>query len=51
MLVRDIIGVAVGVLILAGFTVAITNGEDTAKVIGKVGESFSNVVKAATLQP
>ena len=49
-MVRDIFGVATAVLVLAGITVAIVNGGETANIIGKVGESFSGVVKAATLQ-
>lgn len=48
---RDIIGVATAIIVLAGITVAIKNGTDTANIIGKVGDSFSSVVRAATLQP
>lgn len=45
---RDILGIATAVLVLAGITVAIVNGDKTASIIGKVGESFSGVVRAAT---
>lgn len=50
MAMRDIMGIAVAVIVLAGISVAIVNGEQTASIIGHIGDSFSTVVKAATLQ-
>lgn len=47
---RDFLGIGVAVLVLAGLTVAIVNGSNTANIIGQVGQSFSSVIKAATLQ-
>lgn len=51
MAMRDILGIATAFVVLAGISVAIVNGSQTANIIGKVGDSFSTVVKAATLQP
>lgn len=48
MVMKDIVGVAVAVLVLAGLTVAIVNGDKTAAIVGEVGKSFSSVVTAAT---
>lgn len=45
---RDIIGLGTAVLVLAGITVAIVNGDKTARIIGTVGNSFANVVTSAT---
>lgn len=47
---RDIIGVATAIVVLAGVSVAIANGGNTAKVIEAFGNSFGGVIKAATLQ-
>ena len=48
--VREIVSVAIAVLVLAGISVAIINGGSTALVIGSVTNGFSGMVKAATLQ-
>jgi hypothetical protein len=48
--VREIVGVFVGVLVLAGISVAIVNGGQTAAVIGAGTNGFANLVKAATLR-
>lgn len=50
MVVKDVAGIAVAIIVLAGISVALTQGTNTAAIIGKIGESFSSVVKAATLQ-
>lgn len=50
MVVREVAGIAIAVLILAGLSVAIINGGDTAKVLSAAGDSFSKIVRAATLQ-
>lgn len=48
--VSEIIGVAAAMVVLAGFSVAIINGGQTAKVIGSMGNAFTGSIKAATLQ-
>lgn len=48
--VREIVSVAVAILVLAGISVAIINGGNTSLVVGSVTNGFSNMVKAATLQ-
>ncbi len=50
MAVREIIGLAAGIVILAGITVAIKNGGQTANVLNAMGNSFANVIRAATGQ-
>ena len=47
---RQVFGLATGVLILAGLSVAIVNGGQTANIFTAAADGFSNVVKAATLQ-
>lgn len=49
-MIRDVIGVLSLVVIVAGVSAAIVRGDQTAKVIGKSGEAFASIVKAATLQ-
>lgn len=46
---RDVIGVATLVVVVAGISAAIVRGSQTAQVIGALGDSFSKVVKSATL--
>lgn len=48
---REIVGLATTVLIVAALSYAISQGNLTTKVIGQAGSSFSNIVRAATLQP
>jgi hypothetical protein len=45
---NEIASVLVAVLVLAGITVAIVNGGQTASVLNASGSAFSNVIKAAT---
>lgn len=45
---NEIASVMVAVIVLAGITVAIVHGGDTAKVLNASGSAFSNVIKAAT---
>lgn len=49
-MVRDIVGVFVAVIVLAGVSVAIINGGNTSAVLGQIGTSFSQIIRAATLQ-
>jgi hypothetical protein len=49
-MVREIVGVAVGVLFLAGFAVAVKPGSQFGNVL-KIGfDGFGGLVKDATLQ-
>lgn len=48
--IRGIFGIMTTVLVLAGVSVAIINGDMTARILTAAGESFGGVVKAATLQ-
>jgi hypothetical protein len=48
MVVRELVGVALAVLVLAGISVAIINGGQSAAVLGAAGTSFSDVIRAAT---
>lgn len=48
--VREIFGVLAGVLVLAGFSVAVINGGSTAGILGTSFNGFTNMVKAATLR-
>ena len=50
MVMREVFGLAAGVLILAGIAYAIYNGKETASIIGTAGSSFAGVVQAATMQ-
>jgi hypothetical protein len=49
--VREIISLGAGLLILAGLSVAIINGGNTAKILGQGATGFQGLIKAATLQP
>lgn len=48
--VREVVGVFVGFLVLAGISVAIINGGQTAAVLGAGTNGFANMVRAATLR-
>lgn len=48
MVVREGIGLLTGIVILAGLAYAIANGQQTAQVMTAFGNSFSNMVRAAT---
>ena len=44
----EIIGLAASIVILAGVSVAIVNGDKTAKVIGASGKAFTDSLRVAT---
>ena len=44
----EIIGLAASIVILAGISVAIVNGDKTAKVIGAGGKAFTDSLRVAT---
>lgn len=44
----EIIGLASSIVVLAGVSVAIVNGGNTAKVIGAAGKAFTDALTAAT---
>ena len=46
----EIIGIFASIVVLAGLSVAIVHGKETAAVIGAVGKAFTGSIKAATLQ-
>jgi hypothetical protein len=48
LIVKDIVGIAAGIIVLAGLSVAILNGGQTASVIGATGKAFSDTITAAT---
>jgi hypothetical protein len=48
--IREIIGLLAGFLILAGLSVAILNGGQTASVLTAFANGFATDIKAATLQ-
>lgn len=48
MIVKEIIGLGVAFIVLAGIAYAIANGDATVKIIGASGDAFTNAVKAAT---
>lgn len=48
--VRQIFGILAAFVVLAGVSVAIVNGDMTAKILTSSGEAFSSIVKASTLQ-
>lgn len=47
---REIIGLGTAVLALAGLSVVIVNGGNTARVLSSIGSSFAGVIRAATLR-
>lgn len=44
----EIIGLGGAIVILAGVSVAIVNGGNTAKVIGAAGKAFNDALRTAT---
>jgi hypothetical protein len=44
----EIIGLAASIVVLAGISVAIVNGDKTAKVIGAGGKAFTDSLRVAT---
>ena len=48
--VQEIIGIFASIVVLAGVSVAIIYGGNTAKVIGAGGNAFTGAIKAATLR-
>lgn len=46
---RDIFGLLSAIVVLAGLSVAITRGSNTAAILGAAGDSFASVIHAATL--
>lgn len=49
-MLRDIIGVATTIVVVAGLSAAIVRGRETATIIGQIGDSFASVIRSATLQ-
>jgi hypothetical protein len=47
----EVIGLGVALVALAGLSVAIIYGKNTAAVLQAAGDSFSGAIRAATLQP
>ena len=45
---QEIIGLAASIVVLAGFSVAIVNGDKAAKVITAAGNAFTSSLKVAT---
>jgi uncharacterized iron-regulated membrane protein len=48
--IREIIGLLMAFLALAGLSMAIVNGDKTAAVMTSFANGFSTMVKASTLQ-
>ena len=48
--VREIVGIAMGFLVLAGLSMAIVNSGRTAQVAQSFSDGFANDIKAATFQ-
>lgn len=46
--VTEIIGLFASIVVLAGISVAIVNGGNTAKVIGAGGKAFNDALRTAT---
>lgn len=44
------IGVVGAIVVLAGISIAIVNGKNTASIIGASATGFADVLRAATLQ-
>jgi hypothetical protein len=47
-MVRDIIGVATAIVVVAGLAVVVARGGETAKVLSAAGHGFAEVINAAT---
>jgi len=48
--VREIVGIGMGLLVLAGLSMAIVNAGRTAQVAQAFTDGFANDIKAATFQ-
>lgn len=48
MVVKDVIGVLVGVLVIAGLAVAVSKNSNTASVLGAGSQGFATIIGAAT---
>ena len=48
--VHEIIGIVASIVVLAGLTMAIKNGDLTAKVFTAAGDTFTKSIQAATFQ-
>ena len=48
--IREIAGIAMGLLVLAGLSMAIVNGGRTASVVQAFTDGFASDIKAATFQ-
>lgn len=44
----ELVGLAASIVVLAGVSVAIVNGDKTAKVIGAGGKAFTDALRVAT---
>lgn len=44
----EVLGLAGSIVVLAGVSVAIVNGGNTAKVIGAAGKAFTDSIRVAT---
>lgn len=47
---REVAGIAMGLIVLAGLSMAIVNGQRTAAVAGAFADGFATDIKAATFQ-
>ena len=50
MIITELAGIAVALIILAGLSMAIVNGGDTARVMKAGADGFATDLKAATLR-
>lgn len=50
MALKDIIGLGAAFILLAGFSMAVTNGNNVANILSAGGNSFARVINAATLK-
>jgi hypothetical protein len=48
--VREVVGIAMGLIVLAGISMAIVNGQRTAAVADAFSKGFADDIKAATFQ-
>lgn len=47
---KDVVGVLTAIIVLAGISVAVASGSNTANVLGKAADGFASVIRAATLR-
>lgn len=50
MKLNELASIAIGFIVLAGLTVTVVNGGNSAKVIGAGANGFANIIKASTLR-